>query len=340
MTETISISGEQITIKNTNLKVNEVLFYTENPRVYAHIKPYLDKGFSESELQDKIFNIMIARNHVKELKKTIQKDGGLINAIIVSKINNKFYAIEGNSRLACYKSLLKTSTHWKEIKCIVTKRELNKDEMFYLQTAEHIVGKTQWSTYEKSNLLYRKHYGDSLQIEELAEIVGISEQEVKSCIKTIELMDEVEDAKQSHYSHYYVAVKSQTLKKKMSDDNPFRRKLVTCIKNEEIEAQDIRDKLSKVTKDPEQTEKWVTSKISLDTAFDKYVDAGGTDSVVNKTQTFLNLIQTRTHANKIVRMEGTKKIRLTRLLRQIHRELVKLRRRMGDEDLQRDLEDL
>ena len=50
--------------------------------------------------------------------------------IIVSKINNKFYAIEGNSRLACYKSLLKTSTHWKEIKSIVTQRELTKEEIY------------------------------------------------------------------------------------------------------------------------------------------------------------------------------------------------------------------
>lgn len=70
----------------------EILFWTENPRVYSVLRENGNDNPSQSEIEA----LMKTTENVKELKVQIEQNGGLIEPLTVVRRGDDYVAIEGN----------------------------------------------------------------------------------------------------------------------------------------------------------------------------------------------------------------------------------------------------
>lgn len=79
----INIQNEIIEYKEKELKVDDLLFWAENPRVYSILRMHTG---GEEPTQKEIEDIMIQKcANVKELRYSIKANGGLTHPIFVRK---------------------------------------------------------------------------------------------------------------------------------------------------------------------------------------------------------------------------------------------------------------
>lgn len=96
----ITIGKKEYDVEEELLNQCELLFYEENPRVYSILR-----SNGTTPTQKDIETKMKSMEHVKQLRLSIEQNGGLIDPLIVVKRNGDFVVLEGNSRLAAIKSL-------------------------------------------------------------------------------------------------------------------------------------------------------------------------------------------------------------------------------------------
>lgn len=125
--DSIVIGKEKIPIKIKEINHNDLLFYPENPRVYN----VLISENGEQPSQDEIEKYMCSLDHVKQLKLSIEANGGLIDPLIVR--DGDYVVFEGNSRLAAYKLLAEQDpAKWALVKCKVLPRDVKDETVFKL----------------------------------------------------------------------------------------------------------------------------------------------------------------------------------------------------------------
>lgn len=210
--KTININGEEIQVQEKEMKVNDLDFWAENPRVYSALRMESE----ESPSQEEIFNKMKTLNNVKALRWQIEKDGGLIEPIYVR--NN--VVIEGNSRLAAYRLLFKKDVEkWGMIKCYILPDDLPDDKAFSLIGTFHISGRAEWTPFEQAGFLYRHLQKSKKPIKELAKDFGLQPKRAQLYADTYKTMIAHDDNDQSHWSYYFEMLKNKNIIQ-MNDAHP------------------------------------------------------------------------------------------------------------------------
>ena len=116
------------------------MFYLENPRLYSIIRTE-----GQEPTQEDIQETLSKKEHVKQLVKSIQENGGLIDPVIV--LGGENIVLEGNSRLAAYRILAeKDPIKWGKIKVKILPNNIPESSIFALLGEYHIIGKTDWAT--------------------------------------------------------------------------------------------------------------------------------------------------------------------------------------------------
>jgi hypothetical protein len=224
----ITISGVQIPCKYENVDIYQLKYFEENPRIGSIIrkkKGPVDQKFVENMLWEK--------QETKKLKRRIEEDGGLMHPILV--FDNK--VIEGNTRLCAYRHLFVETqdTKWATISCQILETEIDKKQLYRLLCNEHIVGKIEWDTYEKGNLLTRMLEEDHMQEEEISEVSKLSVGKVKEHIAAFKLMVKENDNNPKRFSHYVQLVVNSEIKKISKTKDPcIYKKISDAIKNEQF----------------------------------------------------------------------------------------------------------
>lgn len=296
--ENLTIGKRDYLVRIAELNQADLQFYTENPRVYSTLNVA-----GAEPTQEEIEDHMCSMDHVKQLKVSIESNGGLIDPLIVR--DGDFTVLEGNSRLAAYRILCKTdAVTWGKVKCKVLPADIDDSAVFALLGQYHIIGRKDWDPYEQANYLYRRHQQTRLPIEYMANELGISKQKANNMVNVVQFMIENDDLNKRHWSYYEEYLKNAGIKKYRATNPDIDETIVKAIKSENInEAADMR-KLGDIAKVGDKQSKKIMQKISsgemdIYEGYSEIEDAGKFDDVVKKLKNFKQYINDDSIAKQI-----------------------------------------
>ena len=132
--DTLTIGKKIFEVQKGDLNQADLKFYIDNPRVYSALRTH-----NETPSQKEIEELMTGMDHVKQLKLSIETNGGLIDPLIVRAGDN--VVLEGNSRLAAYRLLCRIDPiKWGMVKCTILPADIDDASIFALLGQYHIVG--------------------------------------------------------------------------------------------------------------------------------------------------------------------------------------------------------
>lgn len=243
MSEKLTIGKHEYEVIEKEMSQIDLIFYPENPRIYSVLN--LDNGIAE---QDEIERILTDMEHVKQLRVSIEANGGLIDPIIVKSGEN--VVLEGNSRLAAYRLLArKDCIKWAKVKCKVLPSDIPESAVFTLLGQYHIIGRRDWSPFEQAGYLYRRTKLSEIPIDFMAQELGLNKAKANNYIKVYTFMVNNKDLKQDHWSHYDEYLKNRNIKKYRDTYEKLDEVIVEQIKIGMIgQATDIRNVLGGIAK--------------------------------------------------------------------------------------------
>jgi hypothetical protein len=201
----IQIQNETIEYRERELKVDELKFWPENPRVYSALR---QKLFGEEPTQKDIEEVMTSLENVKRLRSSIKAFGGLTHPLFV----RNGVVIEGNSRLAAYRLLCRIDKiKWAKVRCNVLPDNMSDDLVFALIGSIHIDGVTEWTPFEQAGYLFRHLQKSKKPIEAIAKDCGLTSSKAKLYVKVYETMLANEDTDQSKWSYYVEMLKNSDI---------------------------------------------------------------------------------------------------------------------------------
>ena len=201
----IQIQNETIEYREREMKVDELKFWPENPRVYSALR---QKLFGEEPTQKDIEEVMTSLENVKRLRSSIKAFGGLTHPLFV----RNGVVIEGNSRLAAYRLLCRVDKiKWAKVRCNVLPDDMSDDLVFALIGSIHIDGVTEWTPFEQAGYLFRHLQKSKKPIEAISKDCGLTTAKAKLYVKVYETMLDNEDTDQSKWSYYVEMLKNSDI---------------------------------------------------------------------------------------------------------------------------------
>lgn len=234
----ITVQKETIEYREREMKVDDLKFWPENPRVYSALRLKL---MGEEPTQKDIEEVMTSLENVKRLRSSIKAVGGLTHPLFV----RNGVVIEGNSRLAAYRLLCRVDKiRWAKVRCNVLPEDMSDDLVFALIGSIHIDGVTEWTPFEQAGYLFRHLQKSKKPIEAIAKDCGLTPSKSKQYVKVYETMLANDDTDQSKFSYYLEMLKNGDITSK-SAKNPELNLIDTLcqkIKNGSItKANELRD---------------------------------------------------------------------------------------------------
>ena len=206
---TLSIGDRTFRTEEGLVPVASLKFYEENPRIYSLIQA---SGLSQEQIEEK----MCSFDHVKQLAQSIEKVG-LVDPIIVRKTD--MAVLEGNSRLAAFKILIRKSPHtFARIKARVIVDPISDEEIDILLGQYHIVGRKDWEPYEQAAFMTRQ-INRGVEKSDLAQSYGLSMQKVNHFIETYSFMQEHGLVGASQWSYWDEYLKGSKIKRIRQEDD-------------------------------------------------------------------------------------------------------------------------
>lgn len=279
---TITISKTEIPVTIRLLKISDLLFYPENPRIYSMVRA---GGAVPS--QDDILGALRDKKYVNQLVKDIRENGGLMDPVIVR--TSTMEVLEGNSRLAAYRMLAENEpTKWGLMKAMMLPTTFDDNMVFALLNQYHLKGKTKWDPYERAGFVYRRWSRSypKMSIPDLSRECVEDPKEVKFLLDTYKFMTDHE-MEPMQWSHAYEYIKSTIIRKQRSSIASFDDKVVAKIKSGELEkATDVRDKLRDICRNEKVLKKFLGDSLTLGEAYDELEDSGATSAILSRIKNF------------------------------------------------------
>lgn len=240
-TGSLTLCKKEIPVRTGVLRVLDLHFYAENPRIYSILR-----AEEEEPSQDVILKRLAAMDHVKQLIQSIKANGGLTDPLIVRDCD--YVVLEGNSRLAAYKILMNSDPiKWGKVKCTLLPKDIGDDLVFALLGEYHIIGKKDWAPYEQAGYLYRRNMMHKIDQATMAQEMGLSTKKVGGLIRVYSFMVEHKEDDVNRWSYYDEYLKHNAIKKARKEYPELDEVVVTKIRSGEIpRAVDIREKLTKI----------------------------------------------------------------------------------------------
>jgi hypothetical protein len=292
-TNSIVVGDKTIPTEIRLLPTLQLRYYRDNPRIFSILKE-LGASVTQDEIERKLWE----QDHTKDLYRDIQRNGGLLEEIIVR--DNE--VLEGNSRLCAFRHLLKQATEkddkeaihkWSEIRAKVLPSDTTEKEVFAILGMLHIRGKAEWLPYEQASYLFRQQTSHRLTPAELAAQIGHEEGEIKNMIKAYELMEKYGVTDTKRFSYYVEFAKSRKLtdiKEYLPPQFDLEQKFSEWVKDERIpKAEFVRD-LPTVLKD-----KSARARFLAGTGFDDALELAR-EHHPDTTSTFYNKLRKATEA--------------------------------------------
>ena len=280
----ILIRQKKIPAITRDILQDQLFFWADNPRVYS----FLDRSSGEPD-QSSIYQSMLKLEHVRGLRYDIVDNGGLIDPIIVR--DGDFVVIEGNSRLAAYRSLASEDpTKWSLIRCRVLPAYITDADVYAMLGQYHVKGKKDWAPYEKAGFVYRRYKEQQIDIPDIARELGLSPQHVRHLVDVYQFMTDHGEESRERWSHYDEFLKSRKIRKAREEIAEFEKKVVNLIKHGNVRAVDIRDQLPVICETPKILKRFTRGDIDLEDAYTDARHAGGDSAELSRVRRFRSWI--------------------------------------------------
>jgi hypothetical protein len=235
-------------------------------------------------------------DHVKQLVHAIHLNGGLIDPVIVR--GGDMVVLEGNSRLAAYRSLYrKDPERWGNIKARILPSDTTESDIFALLGEYHIHGKTNWAPFEQAGYLYRRHKEQKIPIDTLSKEINLSKGTITHLIAVRDFMLQHGEKETTRWSYFDEYLKSRKISSARSEYPEMDTQIVTKIRSGEIPtAQDLRDGLRRICQAGGKTlGRFADGRMTFDAACDSADQKGVGDATLQKFTRFRNwLAETET----------------------------------------------
>lgn len=298
--EKLTLRGEEITVQVGTMHQVDLQFYLENPRLYSFVR-----ADDTEPSQEDIEEALIKKEHVRQLIKSIESNGGLIDPVIVLGDSN--VVIEGNSRLAAYRVLAKKDAiKWGRIKVKVLPNEIPESSVFALLGEYHIIGKTDWAPYEQAGYLYRRHETHKVDIPTLASEIGLPTRAVNHLIHVYQFMIDHKEKDVNRWSYYDEYLKSNKIKKARDEYPELDKLVVKEIKSGGIpKAVDVRDGLKKICEAGGKTlHRFATNATDFEDSVKSAESRGVGDTAYQRLKKFRDWTAKDTAENELLELKG------------------------------------
>lgn len=300
--ENLTIGKKNIQVQLVELNQADLQFYPENPRVYSVLN---NAGVEPT--QEEIERHMCGLEHVKQLRVSIESNGGLIDPLIVR--GGDLTVLEGNSRLAAYRLLCSVDpVKWGKVRCKLLPSDISEATVFTLLGQYHIIGRKDWEPFEQAHYLYRRQQQTKVPVAFMAQELGLSKQKAEKMIEVIEFMIAHDDLNKRHWSHYEEYLKNAQIKKFRATSATIDDTIAEAVKSDQIrEAPDMR-KLGEIAKIGDKQSKKVMQRIadgkmSLYAGYSEIQDSGKLDDVVKRLKIFRTAINDSSFEKQIFSSE-------------------------------------
>jgi hypothetical protein len=179
-----------------HLSIDEIELDIDNPR----IKRFLESYEGDRPTPDQIYQALGAGGDdadaggptFEKLKQSILTNGTIIHPIIVNKRSDaKLVCIEGNTRLALYRSFRNEeyAGNWQSIPSLVYK-SMSEEDIDAIRLQIHLVGTRQWDPYSKAKYLHRLRTQAQMPFSSIVDYAGGREREVQELINAYSDMEQ------------------------------------------------------------------------------------------------------------------------------------------------------
>ena len=326
----ITIGKKEYDVDEVQLNQSELLFYEENPRVYSALR-----ADGSVPTQEVIEEKMTSMDHVKQLRLSIEQNGGLIDPLMVVERNGSYVVLEGNSRLAAYRLLAaKDPVKWQKVRACILPKEISEGDIFTLLGQYHLVGRKDWSVFEQAAYLYRQRESTGIATDILAKNVGLTEGKVAAYLKVYSFMLEHDDLRPDRWSYYEEYLKNRGINKYRDTYPQMDDTFVSQVKSEQIkQAMDVRTVLGEVAKAKDKTatkimQDIISGNTSIYDGHEKYKATGKTSNSYQKIKKFHDLIEDDDF-QKALLLEGTSNKSVAFELKKIHKAVSQILNEMG-----------
>ena len=251
MTKVFKLRKKEIPYQDIQAQVGQLAFYPENPRIYSQL------AGSGDRTQENIQAKLEAMDHVKELRSQIDRDGQVNEPLFCMPIvpeselhgQYEYQVLEGNSRLAALRMNKKSSLPPSHVPCNILdfsaySGQETESLIFSLLGQFHIIGKTDWRSYENAAYIYRRFKNQKVPAEEIAKEISQTPTKVRHMVNAFQLMIDAKDGNTSNWSYYEVCASSTKIRNQIENNSELRDRIVLLIKDNKFpRALDMRDKL-------------------------------------------------------------------------------------------------
>lgn len=326
----LTIGKTEYDVEEKELDQSELRFYEDNPRVYSILRS--DGG---TPTQEEIEIKLKSMDHVKQLRLSIEQNGGLIDPLIVVNRQNDYIVLEGNSRLAAYRMLSeKAPFKWCKVRCMVLPDSITDKDIFTLLGQYHLVGRKDWSKFEQAAYVYRQKQVSGLDNDILAKNVGLTTGTVNSYITTYTFMMNHNDLTPDRWSYYEEYLKNRGIKKYRETSPKIDDTFVSQIKTGEIkQAMDVRTVLGEISKSSSKAAKKIMQNIiegdaSIYDGYEQLQSTGKIGNAYQKINKFRDII-CNSDFQKALMLEASSNTGIAFELEKVKRATEKLLKEMG-----------
>src|SRR5262249_14556918 len=157
-----------------------------------------------------------------------------------------------------------------------------------------------------------------------------SRAKIKLYIATYQFMLEQKDNTQDRWSYYYEYLKNPKVRKARKQFSYFDYVLVEKIKNTEMTAQDLRDKLPVICDSKKTLRKMLGEEITFEDAFEEAENSGVSTSAFKRLEKFRKWLATDQAQHQIVHAKGQAADKIKFEVRKIGSFVRKLKEQFGD----------
>jgi len=222
----IRIQDRDIPFERARLAIDQLTLDPANPRIQ-----YLIGRQPEPITQDRLDELLWAKDQVKGLSQAIKQNGGVYDPLVVQKLDGRYLVREGNSRTVATRHL--SAQHpgddrFSTVPAMVFDQELTDDDLAVLLADMHVTGKIRWDAYEQAKHVATLHNIHGKTYDWLATHLRLSKSRITQDLKaykwTTDYLAENPDAKNlEKFAFFSELARKKDLATRYTDDLEFQQ---------------------------------------------------------------------------------------------------------------------
>lgn len=235
---TTVIQGKPVQYSITRISNDKLELDPANPRVQ-----YLVGQMAGNITQERLDELIWAKDQVKALAQSIFQNGGIREAIIVQPTGSgKFRVREGNSRTVCNRHLSEQypgDERFAFVPAHIFEHNLTEEDIAVLLADFHVAGKIRWDAYEQAKHIHDLFHVYGKTYDWLSDHLRMSKSKISEHLAAYKATSDFlqihpAPANIKKFSLFQELMKKRDLRERYDESDEFRQKVYGWLANERI----------------------------------------------------------------------------------------------------------